>query len=183
MDMKKTCKQMEEFLPDLAEGKSLPEVQSHVDTCPVCAMKVEQFRTILKAATVPVVSAPTSLIDSVKLLEPGRKKDVRARLFGSSLTLAHARSSATDFQLAVGNEDHKIRVMYSRSPLGKWEVTGRAPSKDWKVVRGTKSKPVDAQGGFVFEVGALEDTAFSLRLNNEELQIPSAQELLDGEST
>lgn len=183
MDMDKTCKQLEELLPDLAEGKNLPEVQSHVDACPECAMRLEQFRTILRAATVPIVNAPANLINSAKSLERGKKKVFIARLFGSSLTLAHARSTASDFQLVVGNDEHKIRLMYSRSPLGKWEVTGRAPSKKWKLVRGTIAKSLDAQGGFVFEVGSLDDTGFSLSLNNEELQIPSAQELMDGEST
>lgn len=183
MDMKQTCKQVVELLPDLAEGKSLPEIQAHVDACPECAMKLKQFRTMLKAAATPIVQAPANLILSAKAIEHGRKNVYRARLFGSSLTLAQARSNATDFQLMVGSEEHRIRLMYSRNANGKWEVTGRAPSKKWKLMRGANLKALDAQGGFVFEANTLEETEFSLSLANEEMIIPSAQELLDGDTT
>ena len=183
IDMTDKCKQMEELLPDLAEGKHLPDVQAHVDSCSDCAVRLEQFRTMIRAATVPILSAPTNLIQSAKSMQRGDRKVFRARLFGSSLSLAHARSSATDFQLVVGHGPHRIRLMYSRLPGGKWEVTGRAPNKKWKISRGASFKTLDAQGGFVFQAEKLEDTQFSLALGNEELEIPSAQELLDGEST
>jgi len=176
MAMKDECKQIEELLPDLAEGKLLPEVQAHVDSCSECAMKLEQFRTILKVAEVPILSAPAHLIRSAKALQTGERKVLTAKLFSSSLTLANARSTATDFQLVVGTEEHKLRLMYSRVGT-KWEVTGRAPSKKWRVSRVRSLNP---DGGFVFQADSLDKTDFSISLGEEELQIPSAQELLDG---
>ncbi len=178
MAMKDVCKQIEELLPDLAERKSLPDVQSHVESCADCAMKLEQFRTIFKAAAVPILNAPAHLVRSVKAIQSEQRNVVTAKLFGSSLTLANARSTVADFQLVVGTEEHKLRLMYSRTG-GKWQVTGRAPNEKWKVSR---SRNVDAQGGFVFQADSLETTDFSLTLGDEEIQIPSAQELLDGNS-
>src|SRR2546423_13804755 len=100
------CKQLEGLLPDLAEGKDIPEATVHLKSCPDCAMKLEHFRTIFRASNVPVVQAPARVIQNAKSLQIGRKVVIRAKLFGSSLALAQARSTAANFQLVVGSNEH-----------------------------------------------------------------------------
>ena len=182
MDMNWTCKKLEAVLPDLAEGKEIAGANLHLKSCPDCAKKLNQFKVILSSASVPVAHAPSQLISLAKSIGAGTTRVGKARLFGSSLTLAQARSNTSNFQLVVGNDQNQIRLMYSRLPGGKWEVTGRAPSSDWKLKRGSRTQKLDPLGGFVFRAPNLDETQFTLSKAAEEMLVPSAQELLDAES-
>ena len=179
--MEPTCKQIEGSLADLAEGKEVLEAAEHVAACPECMRKLVQLRMMLAAAAVPVESVPRTVVDKAKAIVQGNVKRSVAKLFGSSLTLVHARTSAQDFQLLVGNEEHKVRLMYSRVTGGRWEITGRAPGPDWKVKTSGSVKSCDSEGGFVLQAKGLEASEFSLLRAGEEIVVPSAQELMSGD--
>lgn len=181
-DMERICAQMELRLPDLAEGKADAEASAHLASCQGCAQKLEQLKTMLHAATVPVLNAPSDVLARAKALVAGKRRVFTARLFGSSLSLAGARSAATDLQLMLGTEEQKLRLMYTRLPGDKWEITGRAPGADWEVQRGSSRFPCDSFGGFVVQAPSLEQSDFTLVHGEEQIHIPSAQELLGGES-
>ncbi|MEA2552375.1 MAG: hypothetical protein QOJ65_551, partial [Fimbriimonadaceae bacterium] len=132
---------------------------------------------------VPVHNAPADALARAKSLVSGGRRVFAGKLFGSSLTLAQARSATADFQLMVGAEDQRIRLMYSRLPGDRWEVKGRAPGADWAIRTVDSTIPCDAEGGFSLEAESLQNTGFSLIQSDAEILIPSAQELLDGDSS
>lgn len=169
------------MLPDLAEGKPAPVAAEHVRACRDCAKKLDQFKVMLSAAATPIQNAPRDVIERAKGIVGGRARVSIARLVGSSLTLAHARSTSSDFQLVVGTERHKVRLMYSRVVGGKWEITGRAPGSDWTVKGEGVERACNSEGGFIIQAKKLESTQFSLLHKDEEILVPSAEELLHGD--
>ena len=174
------CDQLTEALVDLAEGKSNAEARAHVDSCSSCAQRLEELRSILQAAAVPIRNAPDDLIARAKsILRPKARVTLVARLLGSSLATAGARSTAYDFQLMLEADDVRLRLMYTQAPGGNWEVTGRAPSA-WDVERKGARLSVDPSGGFVLRAEGLDQTGFSLVREDREIVIPPARELIDG---
>ena len=63
------CKEISELMPDLAAGMSTagPEVQSHIQSCEMCAGKLEEFRQMM------------ALLDQWGSPEPSPYFDVRMR--------------------------------------------------------------------------------------------------------
>lgn len=177
--MNARCEKFTEALVDLAEGKAHSEAQAHVGTCSSCARRLEELRSIFHAASVPVQEAPADLVSRAKaIIKPKTRTSLVARLLGSSLSTAGARSVASDFQLLLEADGVKLRLMYTQSPSGAWEVTGRTPAS-WEVERLGARMELDPSGGFVLKARGLDETGFSLVREDREIVIPPARELID----
>lgn len=183
MDMEQLCKQFETRLADLAEGKPDHDASAHVASCGDCAATLRQLQAMFHAASIPVIDAPQTLTDHAKAIMRAKRPAPIARLLGTSFSLAQARSVAQDFQLVVGAGEENVRLMFQARPDGSWDVTGRTPGAGWQVFRNGVNLETDQEDGFTFQSKKLDDTSFSLRLADSEISVPSAQELLDGDSS
>ncbi len=176
--MDRRCKEHEEGLATLAEGRENTEVLMHLATCPNCSARLVELTRVVAAARLELRDAPVELVVRAKSLMAPSRRTIVARLLGSSLSAAGARKATEDdFALHLGAEELSVRLHYTLTKEG-WDVTGRAPAGEWTLVHEGKELDCGGSGRFQFSVSDMEGTAFVLRMADAEIIVPPASELL-----
>jgi len=176
--MDRRCKEQEEGLALLAEGREDATTLAHVATCPACSSRVAELTRVVAAARLEQENAPAELVAQAQALMAPSRRTLVARLLGSSLSAAGARKASDDaFSLHLGAEELSVRLHYTLTKEG-WDVTGRAPAGDWTLVHEGRESDCGGSGRFQFFVSDLEGTAFTLRMADAEIFVPPASELL-----
>lgn len=176
--MDRRCKEYEEGLATLAEGREDTVALAHLATCPACSARLSDLRRLVNAARLEQHDAPAELVARAKALVAPSRRTLIARLLGSSLTAAGARKASDDaFSLHMGAEELSVRLHYTLTKEG-WDVTGRAPAGDWILVHDGVESDCGGSGRFQFFVSDLAGTAFTLRTADAEIFVPPASELL-----
>ena len=172
------CKDFNEGLATLAEGGRASDAAAHVDRCEACARRLRELRRLVDVLSEPVYDVPRDLTARAQALMRPAPRRLIAQLIGSSLAAAGARLAGADgFTLHVGAESLSVRLQYSPAPDG-WEVLGRAPGADWAVTVGAERSACGPQGRFRIVVPSLERSAFALRSEDLEIEVPAARELM-----
>lgn len=167
------CEEFLDRFDALRKGATDPEVERHVLECAACA----ELRMLVEGIQTPQRDARPDLIARAKAIMPKRARLV-ARLFGSSLAGAGARSGREDdLALHAGVPDVDIHLQY-RAGGGTWTVSGRAPDADWTLVFGATAMTCGLGGRFKFTATSLESTGFVLKKGETEIEFPSAKELI-----
>lgn len=167
------CEEFLDRLDRLQDGETDPEVERHTQECAACA----ELRALIEGMRTPQRDARPDLVARAMGIMPKRARLV-ARLFGSSLLGAGARSGRQDdFSLHAGVPDIDIHLQY-REQGGTWTVSGRAPDAEWTLVFGATVTQCAPGGRFKFTATGLESTGFVLKKGTTEIEFPSAQELI-----
>lgn len=176
--MKRDCKSYREEIADVVEGRASHATLDHVLGCPSCVKRVAHYRAILEAAKLPRESAPASLIQTVTGWMPDVRRGTIARRL-SPLLAGPVRRQSAEFQVLVGDEETKIRLMVRPKDDG-WIVMGRLPEGDWRI-EGVAAEVEDDR--FSFGAPSLEESAFTLESPDRRLEIPPISGLMedDGE--
>jgi hypothetical protein len=178
--MKRDCARYSEALADLAEGKSSPEMQIHVDSCQDCRKELAQLQKLLNVTKFQVFKAPVSLVSSAQAImqvKVNRLQQVRCLLLGVG-----ARSGKSGMQATYGGSELSVNVVYQPVPTG-WEIVGRAPEGYQWVTVSDETLPIEPDGYFALRVKALESAEIRFSGNAGELYLPPVEVPVDGNGT
>ena len=160
----------------LVEGREDAGAREHIARCVACAKRFAQLKRIFDASRAGYWTAPLELGLRARAMMASKPRLV-ARLLGSGLVNSGARrADVRDFALHVGVDGFSIRLHYAPIREG-WEVLGRAPTSDWTVAYQGGALPCGSSGRFRLLAPDLGGTAFVLRKDEVEIEIPSAREL------
>lgn len=164
-----------EAMWDLAEGRGNEDIQRHLETCAECSQAFAEIQQMLAGLKYTNASPHEGLLAAAYGIMPGTLK--RLGLFGSSLKLSGARrSDSDDFQLVFGDEDFKIRVMYS--PNGQlWDVMTTLPGQTFTASKDGDLIVVEDDFRVSFSVASLDDSDFVITDGEITYEIPSSTEV------
>ncbi len=178
--MSNQCSEYAEVLADLAEGKTLPHAQAHVERCLDCNRIVFELRSIIEVARASGVVAPADVVNrAIAIMKPLAKPSFVAKLLRSSFATGGARNLSRDFQLQVEADGVPMRFSYNQSG-GQWSVLGRVPLEFDLVMHHKGEQWPDENGGFQFRVLNLNETAFDLVSSDRVIHVPAATDLSPG---
>jgi len=138
---------------------------------------VRQYRELLGVAARPTFDAPAALLASVYALMPARRTTRLVRLLSTSLGAGARRALPDDLQVVIEADGNPMRLMYARDGQ-RWEVLGKVPDLAWRPERDAQPLSTDASGRFFFLASTLETTGFRLVNGEDEIAVPSLEELL-----
>jgi len=117
--------------------------------------------------------APADLVQLAKQIMPARNRSVWATLVRTNLSLQGVRAKdPSDIQALFEADGEKIRVQYRSLPKG-WELMGNVSAPTNEGEQAGKKFAVDKSGNFHIKVADLDNSGFSLRLEDQEVNIPS----------
>ena len=165
-----------ESLWDVAEGRGTAQVTEHVSGCKECASALNEIRSILAGLTYPNAQPGQDLLNAAYALMPQTQR--RLSFLSSSLSLLGSRSAVKDdFQVAFGEGDLKIRVMYS--PNGaRWDVMTSLPESADRAMKQGVELELETGRRLMFTVDSLADAGFTVQCGDELFEIPSPNEVM-----
>lgn len=173
--MKDHVKSNWEAMWDLAEGRGNEEFKGHLETCAECSQAFAEIQQMLAGLTYTNASPDSNLLNEAYGIMPGALK--RLGLFGSSLMLSGSRrSESDDFQLVFGDEDFKIRVMYSLNGQS-WDVMTTLPGQTFTASKDGDPIVVEDDFRVSFSVASLNDSDFVITDGEITYEIPSSTEV------
>jgi hypothetical protein len=167
--MKKSCRQYEAELVELAEGQVRPGLENHLTSCPDCHAKFSALATILAAAKRGQYDAPAeSLLRAQAIFTPQKRVIFASHLYHGAVG---ARASATQTgQVRLQAEDVFVTMMVR--PEGKsWRVMGmiEGPLPN-SISCGDETLPGDTSR-FEFPASSLEDEVW-LEYADRQIRFP-----------
>ena len=177
MTMKRDCARYTEALADLAEGKTSPEAQLHVDSCMSCQNELAQLAKLFAATKVRMFKTPAEIVAAAQALmqvKVNRLHQVRCSLLGTG-----ARSGKSGIQATYGDSDLSVNVVYQPIPSG-WEIVGRAPEGYQSATISEEALQLDVDGYFAVQVKSLEGSEIKFSGEAGELYLPPVEVPVDG---